>query len=161
LVGLIEGMAAFEGVFTISSETGEGVDSLLGAAKVRLPEGPAYFPEDMFTDQTDRSFAGEIIREKIVLFTSQEIPYASAVTIEGFDDSEEVARIRATIHVERESQKGILVGRRGQMIKKIGTAARRDLEQLLGGPVFLKLDVQVTKGWSQNDRIMKRMEYGV
>lgn len=163
LIGLIEGLAAFEGAFLISSTTGEGVDALIDAAKARLPEGPPYFPEDMFTDQTDRSFAGEIVREKIVLFTSQEIPYASAVTIDSFDDEdpEEVARIRATIHVERESQKGILVGRRGQMIKRIGTAARCDLEQLLGRPVFLKLEVQVTKGWAQNDRIMKRLEYGV
>ena len=160
-IGLLKEMAEFEEVFAISAETGEGVDCLVDAAKSRLPEGPAYFPEDMFTNQTDRTFAAEVIREKIFLLTSQEIPYSSAVTIEDFDEEEDPIHIRATIHVERTSQKGILIGKRGQMIKKIGIEARKDIESFLDCRIFLKLDVQVSKDWIHNERIMKRMEFGV
>jgi GTP-binding protein Era len=161
LTALIQAGASFDGVFAVSSKTGEGIDALVEAAKARLPEGPAYFPQEMFTDQTDRSFASEVIREKIFEFMSQEVPYSTAVTVDEFDDSEEPVRIRATVHVEKESQKGILVGRGAQMIKKIGSAARKDIEEFLGSPVFLKLNVQVSTGWSQDDRIMRRLEYGV
>ena len=160
LVELIRGVTPFDETFAISAATGEGIDPLLEAAKACLPLGPPYFPEDMFTNQTDRSFAAEVVREKVFLLTTQEIPYSTAVTIEEFDDSEEITNIRATIHVERESQKGILVGRKGQMIKALGIAARTDLEDFLGCRVFLKLNVQVSKDWSRDERITKRLEYG-
>lgn len=159
IVNLFRGQSDFVETFLISAKTGEGVDALVAAAKARMPEGPPYFPQEMFTDQTDRAFAAEVVREKIFLFLSQEIPYHSAVTIEDFDESEESVYIQATIHVERGSQKGILIGRHGQMIKKIGTAARNDLEEILDQPVFLELNVQVSENWCQNDRIMKRLGY--
>ena len=156
----IERNVKFEQVFVISAETGEGVDELVSALIEKLPQGPPYFPEDMFTDQTDRTFAAEVIREKLFDLTRKEIPYSSAVTIEEFEEEEDPVRILALIHVERDSQKGIVIGHQGQMIKEIGTAARADIEEFLGCKVFLKLDVRVSKDWSKDNRIMKRIEYG-
>lgn len=156
----IERTVKFEQVFVISAETGEGVEELVNAIIEILPQGPPYFPEDMFTDQTDRTFASEVIREKLFEFTRKEIPYSSTVTIEEFEEEEDPVRILALIHVERESQKGIVIGHNGQMIKEIGTAARADMEEFLGCRVFLHLDVRVSKDWSKDNRIMKRIEYG-
>ncbi|MBI2194557.1 MAG: GTPase Era [Planctomycetes bacterium] len=159
LVEAVRQHAAFDESFVISARTGEGIDALVEAAKSRMPEGPPYFPEGMFTDQTDRSFAAEVIREKIFLLLGQEIPYHSAVTIEEFDDSEETLHLHATIHVDRESQKGIVIGHRGQMIRNLRIAAREEIQKILGQPVFLKLQVRVSERWSQDDRIMKRLGY--
>jgi GTP-binding protein Era len=156
----LERNVKFERVFVISAATGEGIEELVSAVIERLPHGPPYFPEDMFTDQTDRTFAAEVIREKLFEFTRKEIPYSSAVTIEEFEEEEDPVRIRALIHVERASQKGIVIGHKGQMVKQIGTAAREDIQEFLGCKVFLKLDVQVSKDWSKDNRIMKRIEYG-
>ncbi len=126
-----------------------------------MPEGPAYFPDDIATDVTARFLVAEIIREKIFRLTKQEIPYSTAVTIDEFKEDEErkIINILATINVEKNSQKGIVIGKGGLMLKNIGTSARKDMEQLLGSKVFLKLFVRVQKDWSKDLRALKEFGY--
>ena len=111
-----------------------------------LPEAPAYFPEDQFTDQPERFLAAEIIREKAMVVSRKEVPHAVAVLVESFEESDRLIKISATIQVEREGQKGILIGRGGETIKEIGTAARKELEEILGTKIFLELRVKVERG---------------
>ena len=134
-------------IFPVSALKGEGIDELLAAIKEILPEGPQLFPEDILTDATERFIAAEFIREKIMLLTKQEIPYVSAVTIDLFKEDEEknLIRISATINVEKESQKAIMIGKKGAMLKNIGTQARLQMEKLFGAKVFLELFVRVRK----------------
>lgn len=149
----------FAEIFPISALDGTQVPELLAAMRDRLPEGPPYFPEDALTDMPERFIVAEIVREKIFEQTGQEIPYGTAVTIESFEESDDLIRIHAAIHVERDSQKGIVIGRQGQMLKTIGTEARSDIEHLLGTRVFLKLFVRVEKNWSRNPRAMRKLGY--
>lgn len=125
----------------------------------RLPEGPRLYDPTMFTDQTERALTEEIIREQVFLQTRQEIPYAVAVTVDRFEDKENVTVIAATIHVERESQKPILIGRQGGRIKAIGQAARKELERLLDRRVYLELFVRVQEGWTKDERRLR--EFGL
>ncbi len=151
----------FSGIFPISALKGTGHDDLLSCLKEALPEGPQLFPDDIATDATERFIAGEFIREQIMLLTQQEIPYASAVTIDAFKEDEEknLIRISATISVEKESQKAIMIGKKGAMLKKIGTQARLSMENLFGAKVFLELFVRVKKDWTSSDRMLR--EFGL
>ncbi len=123
-----------------------------------LPEGPPFFPDDMITDASERFLCAELIREKVFLLTQKEIPYSAAVEIEQFKEGE-TARISAVIHIERSSQKAIVIGKGGSMLKKIGTQARMDMERLLGQKVFLELFVRITENWTKNPRELKRLGY--
>jgi GTP-binding protein Era len=155
-------LGRFEGIIPLSAIEGRGVDILLDEIWKRLPEGPFLFPEDMMTDRTERFIAAEVIREKVILLTHQEIPYATAVVIDTFQenkDNRRHIRIEATITVEKESQKGILIGRKGTMLKRIGSLARTDLEIFFASRIFLKLFVRVRKGWTQNKRMLKEFGY--
>lgn len=151
----------YQEFFPISALKGDGIDNLLEAIKKVLPEGPQYFPADIATDATERFIAAEFIREQIMLQTKQEVPYSSAVTIDLFKEDEEknLIRISATIHVEKESQKAIMIGKKGSMLKNIGTRARLQMEALLGAKVFLELFVRVKKDWTISDKMLK--EFGL
>ena len=151
----------FAGIFPISALKGNGIDELLSCLKEALPEGPQLFPDDIATDATERFIAGEFIREQITLMTSQEIPYVTAVTIDAFKEDEEknLIRISATIHVEKDSQKAIMIGKQGAMLKKIGTQARLSMEKLFGAKVFLELFVRVKKDWTSSDKMLR--EFGL
>jgi GTP-binding protein Era len=128
---------------------------LIGTILRRLPQGPKYFPDDQLTDQPERFIVSEIIREKIFALTKEEIPYSTAVVIEEMKEEPDITRIVAVIYVERDSQKGILIGKDGGMLKKIGTLARQDAEKLLGAKIFLQLWVKVKKGWREDEGLLK------
>jgi GTP-binding protein Era len=151
----------FEVMIPISALTGDGLDSLMEALRQRLRPGPRFFPEDMATDQSEPFVVSEIIREKIYLHTKEELPYASAVTVEKMEDlpDKNMLSVVARVHVERKSQRGILVGRGGRMIKKIGQAARQDLERRFGVKIFLDLTVRVEKNWTRDSRALRRLGY--
>ncbi len=155
------GRRDFEQIIPVSALKGDGVDAVTDALLQILPPGPRLFPEDMTTDLTERFLAGEIVREKVFRLTREEIPYATAVEIEDFKDHEEknLIVIRATIHVERDSQKGILIGGKGRMLKEIGRLAREEIEALLGAKVFLELWVKVDKNWREDPRALRRLGY--
>ncbi len=150
-------MDLFAEIIPISAETGENVDRLETAILARLPDGEPLYPADYLTDQPERFFAAETVREKVLQFTHAEIPFSSAVVIDRFEEPatpKDLLRIYCTIIVDRESQKPIVVGRRGEMIKKIGTAARLDLEKFFDTRVFLDLHVRVKSEWREDDRIL-------
>jgi GTP-binding protein Era len=151
----------FRPMVPISALTGDGVKDLLRELRSMLREGPAFFPEDVQTDQSESFLVSEMIREKIFLHTRKELPYSSAVTVERLDDLPErdLVSISAKIHVESQSQKGILIGQGGKMIKKIGQAAREDLERFFGNRVFLELVVRVDRNWSKDPRSLRRLGY--
>lgn len=151
----------FDAIVPISAQTGEGVEGLLNEIKSRLGPGPQFFPEDMNTDQTESFLVSEIIREKIFLHVRQELPYSSAVTVEEMVEASDknLLSITANIHVETDSQKGILIGKSGSMIRSIGTTARKELERRLGVRVYLDLKVRVEKNWSKDTRALKRLGY--
>ncbi|HWR72690.1 MAG TPA: GTPase Era, partial [Nitrospirota bacterium] len=140
-------------VSALKNDLGGLVDAVLK----RIPAGPQYFPDDQLSDQPERFIVAEIIREKVFGLTKDEIPYSSAVVIEEMKEEPELTRIHAIIYVDRDSQKGILIGRGGEMLKKIGTLARQDAEKLLGVKVFLQLWVKVKKGWREDDRMLKNI----
>jgi GTP-binding protein Era len=151
----------FQHLIPISALLGEGVDILVNELLKILPQVPQLFPEDMVTDLPERFLAAEMIREKVFLLTREEIPYATAVVIEDFKEREEknLVVIRATIQVERDSQKGILIGGKGRMLKEIGRLAREEIEALLGVRVFLELWVKVEKDWRQDRRALHRLGF--
>ena len=151
----------FEQIIPISAVLGEGVDILVRELLKILPEGPRFFPEDMVTDLPERFLAAELIREKVFHLTREEIPYATAVAIEEFKEREEknLVVIRATIQVERETQKGILIGEKGKRLKEIGQLAREEMEALLGVRVFLELWVKVEKNWRDDPRALRRLGF--
>ncbi|MBL7850618.1 MAG: GTPase Era [Cyclobacteriaceae bacterium] len=141
-------------VIPVSALTGENVDTILPTLLELLPVHPAYFPKDDLTNRSERFFAAEIIREKIFYNYSQEIPYSTEVGIEDFKDEEKILRIRATLFVERDSQKGILIGKGGTSLKKVGTEARADMERFFGKKVFLETHVKVAADWrKQKDKL--------
>jgi len=142
----------------ISSVSGQGIESLMDVLKKMLPEGPRYFPEDMITDMSVRFLSKELIREKVFSLTRKEIPYAVAVEVEEFREGDPTY-IRAVIHVERSSQKGIIIGTGGSMLKTIGKEARLDIERLIGTRVFLELFVKVTKDWTKRPKILRELGY--
>jgi GTP-binding protein Era len=148
-------------IFPVSALKGDGIESLLNAIKEILPEGPKYYPDDIITDATERFIAAEFIREKITLFTQQEVPYSTAVEVDLFKEDEEknLIRISATINVEKESQKAIMIGKKGTMLKKIGTQARLEMEKLFGAKVYLELFVRVKKEWTSSDKMLE--EFGL
>ena len=149
----------FAEVIPISALKRKGLDDLLDALIAALPAGPAYFPEDQVTDQPARFMAAEIIREQVLLNTSEEIPYATTVIVETFEEGKRLTRIAATIYCEREGQKGILVGKGGRMLKKIGTAARVQIERMLGMKVFLELYVKTEPGWRDSRRFVEELDW--
>jgi len=151
----------FEKIIPISAIDGEGVNILLDETLKALPESPPYFPEDMITDQTERFLVSEIIREKVIQQSYQEIPYSTAVTIEEFKEHPEknLVVIKGTIYVERDSQKKILIGKGGQKLKQIGETARKEVEVLLGTRVFLELWVRVERNWTRDPRVLNQLGY--
>ncbi|MFL6442271.1 MAG: GTPase Era [Candidatus Sulfotelmatobacter sp.] len=149
----------FAEVIPISALKRKGLEVLLDRILAVLPAGPAYFPEDQITDQPARFMAAEIIREQLLLNTSQEIPYSTTVIVENFEEGKRLTRIGATIYCERDSQKGILVGKGGQMLKKIGTSARIQIERMLGTKVFLELYVKAEPGWRDSRRFVDELDW--
>ncbi|HPX31624.1 MAG TPA: GTPase Era [Smithella sp.] len=151
----------FRDIVPISALHGNGVEELLTIVKEMLPEGPKYYPDDIVTDATERFIASEFIREKITLHTKQELPYSAAVEIDLFkeDEARNLIRITATINVEKDSQKAIMIGKKGAMLKKIGTQARLDMENLFGAKVYLELFVRVRKEWTASERMLE--EFGL
>ncbi len=149
----------FQEIIPLSARTREGLDVLLDKLIERLPEGARYFPEDQVTDQPTRFMAAEIIREQVLLATSEEVPYATTVAIEEFEEGAKLTRIAAVIYCEREGQKRILVGKAGQMLKSIGTAARLGIEKMLGTRVFLELFVKVRPGWRERREFVEELDW--
>lgn len=152
-------MYSFREVIPLSALKGEGVELLVGTLSALMPEGPKYFPEDVLTDVPERFIAAEIVREKVFLFVREEIPYSVAVVVDKFIEKKGLISITATINVERESQKGIIIGKGGSMLKKIGTSAREEIEKLLGSRVFLELFVRVQKEWTKKPGALKEFGY--
>ena len=149
----------FEEIIPISALKDEGLEILTEAVVARLPEGPQFFPPEIYTDQPERFLAGEIIREKIIHHTKQELPYVTAVLIERFEESDTLTRIYATIVVERDSQRPIVIGAGGERLKQIGTEARLELEKLFPPKVFLELYVKIEPHWRDNREIVASLDY--
>lgn len=150
---------AFKELIPLSALNSEGVDLLVNTISALLPEGPRYFPEDSLTDAPERFIAAEMVREKVFLFAREEVPYSVAVVIDRFEEKKDIVSISATINVEKDSQKGIIIGKKGQMLKRIGTAAREDLEKLLGSRVYLELFVRVQQDWTKKPGALKEFGY--
>ena len=151
----------FEGIFPISALNGDGISDLFKHLKASLKPGPRFFPENINTDQSESFLVAEIIREKIYFHASQELPYSSAVTVDNLEEISEknLIVITARIHVESDSQKGIIIGKGGKMVKSIGQSARKELEAIFGTKIYLDLTVRVTKGWSTDPRASQRLGY--
>jgi len=149
----------FAEVVPISALKRKGLDDLLKTILSALPAGPAYFAEDEITDQPARFMAAEIIREQVLLNTSEEIPYATTVIVDSFEEGKRLTRIGATIYCERDGQKGILVGKGGRMLKKIGTSARIQIERMLGTKVFLELYVKAEPGWRDSRSFVEELDW--
>lgn len=149
----------FEEIIPISARSGDGLPDVFEAVTRLLPEGPALFPPDVYTDQPERFLASEIIREKVIQQTQQEMPYVTAVLIDEFLESDTLTRIHSTIVVERESQKPIIIGAGGHRIKEIGTAARHELEKLFPPKVFLELFVKVEPNWRDDQAMVAELDY--
>jgi GTPase len=150
---------AFADIVPVSALTGENVDRLERVIRDHMPEGEALYPTDYLTDQPERFFVAETVREKVLALTHAEIPFSSAVIVDQFEDADEkgVMRLYCSILVERESQKPILIGRGGEMIKRIGTAARQDLEAFFDARIYLDLRVKVQSDWREDDRLLDRL----
>ena len=146
-------------VIPLSALKNFNLDILLNAIKEKLPENPPFFPKDQLTDKYERFFASEIIREKILFHYKKEIPYSVEIEIESFLDEKSIIKIRAVIHVARDSQKGIIIGHKGIMLKRVGTEARKDMEDFFGKKIFLELYVKVTKDWRDKTATLKRFGY--
>jgi len=148
-------------MMTIATQ-GVNLDKLLDIIIAALPEGPRYYPGDQVTDQTEREIAAELIREQVLRYTRQEVPHAVAVVVEEFKERESGAvYVAANIFVEKDSQKGIIIGRGGRMLRQIGSAARQEIERMTGGQVYLDLWVKVRKGWRRDERALRRLGYDV
>lgn len=144
-------------MMTVATE-GVNLDRLLALVIEALPEGPRYYPGDQVTDQTERAIAAELIREQVLRHTRQEVPHAVAVVVEEFKErGPGMTYVAANVFVERDSQKGILIGRGGRMLRRIGTAARREIERMTGDQVYLDLWVKVSKGWRKKEEEVRRL----
>lgn len=146
-------------IIPVSAKTGENLEKVLTTIKKFLPEHPGFYPKEDLTDRSERFFAAEIIREKIFLNYEQEIPYSTEVNIESFKEEESIIRIRATIFVERDSQKGILIGKGGSSLKKTGSDARKDLEKFFAKKIFLETHVKVADNWRKETQKLKHFGY--
>ena len=146
-------------VVRISAKTGRNKDTLLTNIFKKLPNGEKLYPDDVVTEESMRSVAEEIIREKILLNTKEEIPHSVAITIDKYQEAEDIDRIYATIYCEQKSQKGILIGKGGSLLKTIGTQARMELEEITEKKVFLALEVKIEKDWRKNDKVLKNFGY--
>ena len=149
----------FHQIIPISGLKRDGLDVLLKEVTMALPPAPPYFPEDQITDQPARFMAAEIIRERVLIETEEEIPYATTVMVDAFEETPKLTRIAATIYCEREGQKGILIGKKGLMLKKIGTSARLQIEKMLGTKVFLELFVKVQANWRQSRIFVEELDW--
>jgi GTPase len=159
----------FDAYLPLSARTGDGIAPLLGEIESRLPEGPRYYPEGVVTDQPETFVAAELVREKLLAVARDELPHSITVSVEeledipdadsGVDDPDQILRLRADISVERDSQKGIVIGRGGRVLKDAGTAARQELEALLGVRVYLETRVRVERDWQRRDHALDRLGY--
>ena len=149
----------FAAIVPISAMKGEGCDGLMEEVIKLLPEGAPYFPEDQVTDQPERFLASEIVREKAIALTYHEVPHALAVTVEKWEETPKLLRIEMTLTVERASQKKILIGRKGDMLKKIGTQARIELEEILNSKIYLGLFVKVAENWRENPMAVRELDW--
>jgi GTP-binding protein Era len=152
-------LAEFNEVIPISALTGENTELLLQSVLKYLSEGPMYYPEDQISDQPARAIAAEIVREKLILLTREELPYSTAVVIDRFEEQEKMDRIYATIFVERESQKGMVIGKGGSLLKQVGTEARRELEAFFERKIFLELHVKVKKDWRDDEDTLRHIGF--
>ena len=162
LLPLIESFSKafeFSAIVPISALKGDGCDGLLDEILKQLPEGEAYFPEDQVTDQPERFLAAEIIREKAIQLMYHEVPYALSVVVEKYEEKPRLLRIEAVMNVERDSQKKILIGHKGEMLKKIGTEARKELEAILGSKIYLGLFVKVAPDWRENPQKVRELDW--
>ena len=148
---------AFDAIIPVSALTGDGVDHLKDEIFDCLGPGPNYYPSDQHTDVHERFLAAEIIREKVILLTRQELPHATAIEIERFEEADGSFRLFASIYVERPSQKAIVIGRGGRMLERIGTEARKELQLVLTGPVYLELHVKVRRDWRNDERLLESL----
>ncbi len=149
----------FSEIIPISALTSDGLAELMTLHVKKLPEGQPYFPEDQFTDQPERFLAAELVREKVLANTREEVPHSVAVLVDGFEEGATLIRISATIYVERDGQKGIVIGAGGSMLKKVGTEARKELERLLGTKIFLELFVKVQRNWRDNPALVRQFDW--
>jgi GTP-binding protein Era len=149
----------FEAIVPVSAKTGRNIPELLKALREALPEGPAVYPPDQLTDRDERFFAAELLREKLFQQMGEELPYRCEVVIESFKEEGRLRRIEATILVERDSQKAIVVGAGGERLKRMASAARRDMEKLFGGKVYLGTWVKVRKAWTDDARVLRQLGY--
>ena len=155
-----EGEAEFSDIVPVSARRGKGLDELLRALERHLPEQPAIHSEDDLTDRNERFLAAELIREKLFRLLGDELPYSAGVEIEKFEEQGSLRRIHASIVVEKEGHKAIIIGSRGEKLKEIATAARLDMEKLFGGKVYLQTWVKVRSGWTDDEASVRRMGYG-
>ena len=161
LLQAYEKVFPFKSIIPVSALLADGIDRIIDELLQYIPEGPALYPLDMPVDATERFIVSEMIREKIFLYTGQEIPYSTAVLVESFKEDEETGMvfIHATVYVEKPSQKGILIGKNGAQLKKIGQSARKDIEELLGQKVFLKLWLKVRKNWTKDPQFLRELGF--
>ncbi len=159
LIDEYKSLHGFAEVIPISALKRDGLDTLLDSVVKALPEGPRYFPKDQITDQPERFLVAELIREQVILATEQEVPHATSVLIEQYEEADKLTRIAATIYCEREGQKAILIGKQGSTLKKIGTGARLQIERLLNTKVFLELFVKVRAGWRDSRQFVEEMDW--
>jgi GTP-binding protein Era len=161
LIDQCRSLHSFASIVPISALTGDGIAALTDEILKILPEGPPHFPEDAMTDRSERFIAAEMIREKIILLTHKEIPYVTAVVVDAFKEeaNRSLIHIQATIHVEKPSQKGILIGKKGAMLKEIGSRARIDMEKFFASRIFLELFVRVQKDWTHDEKMLKEFGY--
>ncbi|MBI3646448.1 MAG: GTPase Era [Acidobacteriales bacterium] len=159
LISQFQQLRDFQEIIPISALKKTGLDDLLQCVLKALPKGPAHFPEDQITDQPLRFMAAELIREQILMQTREEVPHAVSVMVDQYEEGEKLTRIAATIYCDRNSQKSILVGKGGQMLKKIGTSARLDIEKMVGTRVFLELFVKVQPGWRESRQFVEELDW--
>ena len=161
LIDQFQHLFSFVEIIPVSALTGDGISILMEQIWNILPEGPRFFPDDMMTDRTERFIAAEIIREKIILLTHQEVPYTTAVVVDSFkeDEKKNLLRIQATINVAKDSQKGIIIGKKGAMLKEIGTRARWEMEKFFATRIYLELFVRVRKDWTNDPRMLYELGY--
>jgi GTP-binding protein Era len=160
IIDRYKGLFPFKEIIPVSALKRDGIDRVLEKILEYLPAGPQYYPDDIVTDQIERFMAAEIIREKIMEKTTEEIPYSVAVEVQDWTEREDgVVSISANIYVEREGQKGIIIGEKGRMLKEVGTLARIEIERLLGAKVFLQLWVKIKKGWRNDKKVLHELGY--
>ena len=152
-------MYEFEAIVPISAKTGDGVDVLLSNIEEYLEEGPQFYDEDMVTDQPEKQIAAEIIREKMLWLLQKEVPHGVAIEITKMREQEKLTTIYATIYCEKASHKGIIIGKNGEMLKKIGSLARADIEKMLDKKVYMELWVKVKTDWRNSDFLIKNFGY--